>query len=529
MKTSTVLNAICRKDFYAFMRKSFEEIDNSQKFHENWHLELICDKLYQCFTGDIKRLIINIPPRNLKSHCVNICFPAFILGHKPSERIISVSYSQELASSNARKTRQLMETDFYKSVFKTSIGAKNTEDYIETTKNGFRYATSVEGTLTGNGGNFIIIDDPIKASDALSETKRKKVNDWYDNTLISRLNNKVEGVIVVVMQRLHVDDLTGHLLKQNGWEVLSLPAIAEEDEEFTLSTGKKVGRKKGEALNSNLEPLDKLEEQRLLMGEYNFSAQYQQRPIPEKGNVIDFEKFARYDVLPPDGEVFQSWDIALKDGKNNDYSVCVTAKYYNKCLYIMDIQRFKDDFSNLVSKITELYYLKSCNHLVIEESSVSTNLIQYLKTEKQIYPISYSPASSKVERANSAALYISTGQVLLPKEAIWLDKFKSEINTFPHGKHDDQVDALTQLILSALAKPNQISMMHETLYLNSLAKQGFTSAKEQYMIQKELEDYAEETTGSRVVSPDLQKLTTDALYHWRHGYNTPKMGWAKWL
>lgn len=151
--------------------------------------------------------------------------------------------------------------------------------------------------------------------------------------------------------------------------------------------------------------------------------------------------------------------------------------------------------------------------MVIEESSVSTNLIQYLKTEKQIYPISYSPTGSKVERANSASLYISSGQVLLPKEAIWLDNFKSEINAFPHGKHDDQVDALTQLILSALAKPNQISMMHETLYLNSLAKQGFTSAKEQYMIQKELEDYAEETTGSRVVSPDLQKLATDALYH----------------
>ena len=447
METSKVLSAICREDFYAFMQKSFKEIDNSQKFHGNWHLELICDKLQQCLTGDIKRLIINIPPRNLKSHCVSICFPAFILGHNPSERIVSVSYSQELASSNSRKTRQLMETDFYKSVFKTCIGAKNTEDYIETTKNGFRYATSVEGTLTGNGGNFIIIDDPIKATDALSETKRKKVNDWYDNTLISRLNNKVEGVIIVVMQRLHIDDLTGHLLKQNGWEVLSLPAIAEEDEEFTLSDGKKVGRKKGDVLNSHLEPLDKLEEQRLLMGEYNFSAQYQQRPIPVKGNVIDFEKFVRYEELPINGTIFQSWDIALKDGINNDYSVCVTAKYYNKCLYIMDIQRFKDDFSNLVSKITKLYKLKSCNHLVIEESSVSTNLIQYLKTEKQIYPISYSPTSSKVERANSASLYISSGQVLLPKEGIWLDEFKSEINAFPNGKHDDQVDALTQLIL----------------------------------------------------------------------------------
>lgn len=458
MGTNNVLNAICREDFYAFMQKSFEEIDNSQKFHGNWHLELICDKLQQCLTGDIKRLIINIPPRNLKSHCVSICFPAFILGHNPSERIVSISYSQELASRNARKTRQLMETNFYKSVFNTRIGDKNTEDYVETTKNGFRISTSIEGTLTGNGGNFIIIDDPIKANDALSETKRKKVNDWYDNTLISRLNNKVEGVIIVVMQRLHIDDLTGHLLKQNGWEVLSLPAIAEENENFTLSNGKKVGRKKGEALNSNLEPLDKLEEQKVLMGEYNFSAQYQQQPIPVKGNVIDFEKFVRYEELPLDGTIFQSWDIALKDGINNDYSVCVTAKYYNKCLYIMDIQRFKDDFSNLVSNITKLYKLKSCNHLVIEESPVSTNLIQYLKTEKQIYPISYSPTSSKVERANSASLYVSSGQVLLPKNDVWLDEFKSEINAFPNGKHDDQVDALTQLILKTCGEQQNCSL-----------------------------------------------------------------------
>lgn len=326
MNNKGILYTACRNDLYAFMQKSFYEIDGSQEFKGNWHLELICDKLQQCLDGKIKRLIINLPPRNLKSHIASITFPAYILGHSPSERIICVSYAQTLANDLSRKTRQLMETDFYKQVFKTRLGDKNTENMFETTSNGYRFATSVEGALTGFGGNWIILDDPIKADDALSEVKRNNVNNWYDNTLISRLNDKVNGVIIVVMQRLHIDDLTGHLLKQNGWDLLSLPAIGEKDEKFRLSNGNLVGRKSGEALNPELEPLEILDNQRKLMSNYNFSAQYQQNPIPAKGNVINFDDLRFFDSLPNTGIVFQSWDIALKDGKDNDYSVCITAK-----------------------------------------------------------------------------------------------------------------------------------------------------------------------------------------------------------
>ena len=298
MNNKGILYAACRNDLYAFMQKSFYEIDGSQKFKGNWHLELICDKLQQCLDGKIKRLIINIPPRNLKSHIASITFPAYILGHSPSERIICVSYAQPLANDLSRKTRQLMETDFYKQVFKTRLGDKNTENMFETTSNGYRFATSVDGSLTGFGGNWIILDDPIKADDAQSEVKRNNVNNWYDNTLISRLNDKVNGVIIVVMQRLHIDDLTGHLLKQDGWDLLSLPAIAESDECFELSNGKTIGRKAGEALNPALEPLEILDSQRKLMSNYNFSAQYQQNPIPAKGNVINFDDLRFFDSLP---------------------------------------------------------------------------------------------------------------------------------------------------------------------------------------------------------------------------------------
>ena len=438
--------SILRNDLYAFMQKAFYEIDNSQPFKGNWHLELICDTLQQCLDGKNKRLIINIPPRNLKSHIVSISFPAYILGHSPSERIICASYAQPLANDLSRKTRQLMETDFYKQVFKTRLGDKNTENMFETTYNGYRFATSVDGSLTGFGGNWIILDDPIKADDAQSEVKRNNVNNWYDNTLISRLNDKVNGVIIVVMQRLHIDDLTGHLLKQNGWDLLSLPAIAEKDETFRLLNGNIVGRKVGEALNPTLEPLEILDKQRKLMSNYNFSAQYQQNPIPAKGNVINFDDLRFFDSLPNTGTVFQSWDIALKDGKDNDYSVCITAKYQNNLLYIDNVQRFKLDMFALANQMQEMYQNFKCNHLIVEDSSISTHLLQYIQGKLNLYPIKYKPQVDKITRANNASLFISSSRVLLRKDADWLDDFKSEINAFPNGRHDDQVDALTQLI-----------------------------------------------------------------------------------
>ena len=448
MNNHKILKFLYRSDFYAFMQKSFYETDNSQPFMGNWHLELICDTLQQCAYGNIKRLIINIPPRNLKSHCASISLPAFILGHNPRARIVCVSYAQALAENLSRKTRQLMESDFYKSIFKTRLGNKNTENEFETTENGFRYATSIDGSLTGIGGNFIIIDDPIKADDALSDTIRTRVNDWYDNTLVSRLNDKVNGVIIVIMQRLHIDDLTGHLLKQDGWEVLSLPAIAENDEEFTLSNGKTLRRKIGEALNSFLEPIDILNNQRKLMNEYNFSAQYQQNPIPLEGNIINYDWFQQFTELeiPVEAKTIQSWDIALKDGKNNDYSVCITAKIYGNKIYITDVKRFKLDLQALASKIEELYVAEKCNHLIIEESSISISLIQYLQKILPVSFIQYKPKGNKATRANNAVLYIKSKDVLLAEGASWLDEFRAEINAFPNGKHDDQVDALTQLI-----------------------------------------------------------------------------------
>lgn len=488
------LDAVLRTDLYSYFEKSFYEVDNSEVFVDNWHIRLIADKLKQCVDGKIKRLIINLPPRSLKSHCISIAFPTWLLGKQPNSRIVCVSYSQDLANKLSRNSKKLMESDFYKRIFQTRLNPnKQTESEFETTINGFRFATSVGATLTGIGGNYIIIDDPIKADDANSQTIRESVNEWYNNTLISRLNNKNTGVIIVVMQRLHLNDLTGHLLKQDGWELLSLPAISEKDEVFKLSDGKIVGRKKGEALNPTLESLEILENIKKVMTEYNFAAQYQQNPIPQKGNIIDFSYFRFFGMteIPTFEKVLQSWDVALCTGENNDYSVCVTAGIYHDLIYVLDITRGKWDFTDLGQKIIEMKSRYRPQNVIIEDSPISIGIIQHLG-KNWLRPCKYKPTQHKEIRASNQTLTIRSGRVLLLKDASWLEAFKNEILAFPRGTHDDQVDALIQLLDEMGGKPYDADWFKR-----------FGEAAEKYHEEQVAEDYFRRTYGTNNIFDDL--------------------------
>ena len=190
--------------------------------------------------GEIKRLIILVPPRSLKSICASVALPAWLLGSDPTRRIICVSYSADLAAKHARDCRAVMTAPWYQAVFPSTRldPAKSAETEFMTTQRGFRLATSTGGTLTGRGGNIIIIDDPLKPADAHSDARRLDLQQWFSNTLLSRLDDKVNGAIVLVMQRLHIDDLAGYLMEQEGWEVLSLPAIAEVEQEVLIGPDK---------------------------------------------------------------------------------------------------------------------------------------------------------------------------------------------------------------------------------------------------------------------------------------------------
>lgn len=318
--SSEEYGAIMKNDFHAFIERSFRELNPSTEFKDNWHIAVLADRLERVRRGEIKRLIINVPPRSLKSHCASVAFPAFILGRKPGLQIICVSYGQDLSDKLSGDCRRLITSPAYEKIFSTRLSSPRPSlQELTTTGRGFRMATSIGGVLTGCGADILIIDDPLKPDEAASEVERKKVNEWYDSTLLTRLNDKSDGRIVLIMQRLHQDDLTGHLIEKGGFELLRLPAIAEEDETFSVRDAFGIvrthGREKGEALHREREDLVTLEKIKGDLGSYNFAAQYQQSPAPQGGGMIKEKWFNSYtsQSLPLGFDyILQSWDTANK-------------------------------------------------------------------------------------------------------------------------------------------------------------------------------------------------------------------------
>jgi hypothetical protein len=271
-----LLNAILRQDFGAFLRKTFDTLSPGQTFVPGWHIGALAYQLERIRRGEITRLIVNKPPRSLKSITASVAFPAFVLGHDPTRRIICASYSADLAFKLSNDFRALLDASWYQDVFPhTRIGRyKDSETEVELTRRGFRLATSTGGTLTGRGGDLIIIDDPLKPIDALSESRRLAANQWFLNTVMSRLDDKRTGAIVIVMQRVHTDDLTGFVLGQSDeWTVLSLPAIADVEQTIPVAMGNIHVRQLGDVLCPEREPLKVLERMRTQLGSDLFSAQ----------------------------------------------------------------------------------------------------------------------------------------------------------------------------------------------------------------------------------------------------------------
>lgn len=447
-----VLDALLRNDLASFITKAFKSVDGSQSYLHNWHIDLIANYLEKAYRREIKRLIITLPPRNLKSICASVAFPAWVLGNDPTARIICASYSNDLSGKLARDCRTVMGADWYCRAFpKTRINRKkNTEEEFETTAKGYRLSTSVGGTLTGRGGNFLIIDDPIKPQEVLSDTKRKSVKQWYDSTLYSRLDDKRNDVIILIMQRVHVDDLAAHVLGKEDWVHLCLPAIAETPERFELDDGRIFTREAGEVLHQEREPMEVLEKAKANLGSFLFSAQYQQDPLPEGGNMVKWEWFNAYDELPPPADsvedIVQSWDTAMKAHDGSDFSACTTWAVRGNDYFLIDVYCERLDFPSLKRKVEELQTEFMARTILIEDKGSGTGLIQQLTSEGKIRPIEIKPEGSKADRMATQSAIIEAGHVFIPEKTPWLDTFRNEVLAFPHGKHDDQVDSMSQFL-----------------------------------------------------------------------------------
>lgn len=473
-----LLPTILRTDFKTFCIKVFNTISSADTYMDNWHVDVICNEIEQMIDGKNNRLIINIPPRNMKSIICSVALPAFLLGHDPTTRIICVSYGDELVKKLANDCKTVMTSAWYKELFpRTVIDSKHcSATDFGTTCSGGRFSTSVGGPLTGIGGDWIIIDDPLKAGDGSSDTIREKVNDWYTNTLYSRLNNKNTGRILVIMQRLHLLDFTGFLMSLDmGYKLIRIPMIAETDEDWSFPnkyTGKMcvIKRKKGDLLHTEREGPETVEGLRNAVGIQVFAGQYQQTPIPTEGGLVKSEWLCFYQDLPPNiCHVFISWDTASKTGDGCAYSACCVFGLLltrpGPKIYLMEVFRERLEYPRLHDKVLEMHKkyediakekFRYCNVMtLIEDASSGTQLIQQLGYEYKSTRVFGSPPfigikpdRDKVSRLESTTTLISNGTVLFPDVAgPWWPDFKKELLSFPGSIFKDQCDAFSQGVI----------------------------------------------------------------------------------
>lgn len=453
--TSAHLRALLRQDLGFFGRGAFKQLLPTTTILWNWHLDLIATWLQDVLEGKRRRVIINIPPRYGKSLVASVAFPAFILGRDPTAQIVCVSYAQDLADKMSSDTRRLMNSDWYQGIFQTRLtNARSQLGELKVLEGGSRLATSVGGTLTGRGGNIVIIDDPLKPTEAASETQRKGVNEWFDTTVTTRANDKERGAIVIIMQRLHEDDLVGHLLEQGHWDVLALPAIAEAEERHeyrTLGQPRLALRAEGEALHPERESLERIGEAMTALGSYAAAAQYQQRPAPAGGGIVKAEWFSRYgpDDKPGFVKIIQSWDTATKISEVSSYSVSTTwGVTRDKRIFLLDVFRARLEYPDLKRKVIELSARFHPAQVLIEDTAAGTQLVQELKLQGLHQITRVKVEGSKEMRMRAQTHTIEAGTVWLPAQAPWLRDYLHELAMFPNGKHTDQVDSTSQALKS---------------------------------------------------------------------------------
>ena len=435
-----------------FARRAIEELKPGLPLAWNWHHDLIASRLEDLAAGRLNRLLICVPPRSLKSLICTVCYPAWLAARDAAATTLCMSYSQPLSLDFARQCRQLMDSDFYKEITDTRLSReRRAAEQFETTGGGMRIASSVGGTITGRGGGFVIIDDAMKPETAMSDTGRRSVIEWLRGTVMSRSDDKLTERMLVIMQRLHEEDLAGYLLDQGGWETVILPAIAIEAETHHYRRyGRKITKQRavGEPLHAVREPLEVLEKLRREMSELTFSAQYQQSPLPAEGNFVRCAWIKRFELaeVGSGGRVIQSWDTASKTGEERDYSACTTWVSRNGLYYLVNAWRGRLDMPDLCRKVIELSDRFSPERVVIEDKDSGTGLIQSLRAQGFQRLIPHMPHGNKLNRFLGVIPRFEGGAIRLPREAPWADDYIAEICGFPNARNDDWVDSTSQAI-----------------------------------------------------------------------------------
>ncbi|CAB4128449.1 Archaeophage PsiM2, terminase large subunit [uncultured Caudovirales phage] len=429
----------------------FLERESRLKWKPAKHLELLCDTLQRVSKGDLKRVIVTMPPRHGKSEVVSKKFPAWHLGRNPNDEIILASYSIDLSRSFSRIARETLQGS--SDVFSVRLDPNHStaESWGLQGKRGGLVAAGVGGSITGRGARIAIVDDPIKnAEEANSEVIRSKVWEWYTSTLYTRLTPK--GAVVIVMTRWHEDDLVGRLLQKerqeieegshigDRWTVINLPALAEQNDI--------LGRLEGDPLWSEYGfDQERLQQIKRDVGSYVFNSLYQQRPAAQEGSMFKRQWWRFYDVLPIRfDEMMQSWDMSFKGSDGSDFVVGQVWGRVGANKYLVDQIRGRMDISKTIEHIQRLTIKYPLARLkLIEDKANGPAVISLLKNSISGL-VAVNPDGGKVSRASAIIPDVEAGNVYLPRNVGWIDDFIQECNSFPRGAHDDQVDAMTQAI-----------------------------------------------------------------------------------
>ncbi len=407
------------------------------------HTELICNALQPIADGEQRYILIEMPPRHGKSMTVTESFPSFFIGKNPTKRVIASAYSDSLARKFGRLNRNKLQ-EFGQRIFGTKISEEKSaaNNWGISGLRGGMIATGIGGSITGEGADLMIIDDPIKNNEeAQSPTIREKIWSEWESTLSTRLHKGAS--VIVVMTRWHEDDLIGRLLEKSPykWTRLRLPAIAEDEDDL-------LNREEGEALCPELgfdESWADLKEREV--GSKTWASLYQQRPSPGEGTLFN-RKWWQYYSAPPskfDNQLI-SWDLTFKDADTSDYVVGQVWGKVGADMYLLDQVRSKMDFPSAVQAVRSLAKkYPRIRTILIEDKANGPAVISTLKREiSGIIPVN--PEGGKVVRAQAITPYLEAGNVYLPMNAPFTSDLVEEASVFPNGKHDDQVDAMTQAL-----------------------------------------------------------------------------------
>jgi predicted phage terminase large subunit-like protein len=457
-----------------FITSAWDVLEPETVFLPNWHIDAISERLEAVTAGEVNRLIINIPPRYMKSLSVSVFWPCWSWTRKPTSRWVFSSYADKLSIKHSIDRRTIIESDWYRIRWGDQIqlsSDQNVKSEFQNTQRGLMLATSVGGSVTGKGGDIIVFDDPLNPEEAHSDAKRETANRYFDQTLSTRLNDKRLGAIVVVMQRVHEEDLTGHLLAKGGWETLVLPAEYEPGHPFVWPSDPRSDQ--GDLLWPEREGPPEIEVAKIDLGSYGYAGQYQQRPAPAEGGLIKRSWWRYYDKthrLNFTG-ILQSWDTALKDKTVNDFTVGQLWGMLGSGRYLIREVRGHWDLTETITQAHALHEWAeerwgNLPHRVIVEKAASGPEVIAALRHAVGGVIGVAAKGDKVQRASAVSPIIESGNVFLPGRLAqdgsgpdaaltpgWVQEFIEEHSAFPNGAHDDRVDAMSQALLAMRRSP----------------------------------------------------------------------------